>query len=227
MTPAHIFKNRVLMDVFGNDLSRVFYMQDWFAAIGMIYDVIKGRWLFKITSRLIPEMARARKRGQKNNIPMTDTFSNVSRIFWNTAEEELMAAIKRDQEIFQLIHLSLPEHIVDMFAQEVHREKLMLRGLIKYCVGSQAYFSKNAHKLVEATYEEIRMQRLKLERDGKDRPSSSDNQQKMMEMLKRIENLKFKLKNAEGAEEIVKKPITGETFLIFLFQRVCNAMNPF
>jgi serine/threonine protein kinase len=227
MTPAHIFKNRVLMDVFGNDLSRVFYMQDWFAAIGMIYDVIKGKWLFKITSRLIPEMARARKRGQKNNIPMTDIFSNVSRIFWKTAEDELMAAIKRDREIFQLIRLALPEHIVDMFAEEIHKEKLMLRGLIKYGVDSQTYFSKNAQKLIEASYEEIRTQRLKLERDGKDSPSSLDNHQKMIEMLKRIETLKFKLKNAEGAEEIVKKSITGEAFLIFLFQRVCNAMNPF
>ena len=40
-TPSHIFENHVLKEVF-NDLPRTLYLQDWFAAVGIIYTVVTG-----------------------------------------------------------------------------------------------------------------------------------------------------------------------------------------
>jgi serine/threonine protein kinase len=225
MTPSHIFKNEALIEVFGNEVPRVFYMQDWFSAIGMIYDLVKGRWLFKKTSRLIPEIARAIKRGKKNHTPMPDIFFNVSRAFWKSAEEEMTAAIEKDREMLQLIHLTLPEHIADMFLEEIRKEKDVLIGLIKDCAFK--FSPKNAQKLIDATYEEIKEQRIKLEKGAEESQPSSDAHQHIVEMLKRIETLKLRLKNAKGIEDIDNQSITGEALLKFIFQRVSTVMNPF
>ena len=46
MTPHHLFKNRDLYKLFGSELCRVLYMQDWFAAIAIIFNVATGKILF-------------------------------------------------------------------------------------------------------------------------------------------------------------------------------------
>jgi serine/threonine protein kinase len=224
MTPSHIFKNKVLMDVFGKGFPRVFYMQDWYSAIGMIHDVIIGRWLFKNTSRLIPEISRARKKSIKNGTPMKEVFSSMSRTFWKSAEKELSTAIEKNREKFQLIQLMLPEHIADMFKEELENEKLMLKGLIRQY--ALEFFPKNAQNLMAAPFEEIKLQRKKLEKEANDTQPSSDIHPPVVEMLKRIETLKLNLKKSKGCEAIIQKPISGEDLLKFMFQRVCNAMNP-
>jgi serine/threonine protein kinase len=227
MTPAHIFKNSLLMEVYGKDISRIFYMQDWFSVIGIIYDIVKGRLLFKKTSLLIPEIVRARKRGLKNNTPMADIVASVSRFFWKTAEEELSAAIKRDQEVFQLIELTLPEHIVEMFFAEIQEEKKVLQRMIQKYAYSQKYFPKNVQRLIDASHEEIRALRIKWESDTSDIQLPPGIHQRIIEMLNSIEKLKFNVKGSDGLVEVFQKPVTCEVLLGFLFQRVSAAMNPF
>ena len=47
MTPSHVFNNQVLVDVFGREIQRIFYAQDWFSAIGMIYDIAAANGCLK------------------------------------------------------------------------------------------------------------------------------------------------------------------------------------
>jgi serine/threonine protein kinase len=225
MTPSHIFRNHILQEIFGKAFSRIFYMQDWFSAIGMVYDVVKGKWLFKKTSRLIPEIVRARERGKKNNIPVSEIFINISRTFWKTAEEELSDAIQKDKEKFQAIHLMLPDHIVDMFKEEIDLEKAMIKRLIYDC--ATKYFSKNAHKFIDASYDEIKTQRIKWEKSKRNGPSSADISQNAIDQIRRIETLKLKLTLLKGIEKTINPPVTGEDLMKFMLQRVSNAMNVF
>jgi serine/threonine protein kinase len=60
-TPSHLFENAVLMRVF-QDVPRTFYLQDWFAAIGLIYHVVTGTTLFEKTGKLLPEVVRVRSK---------------------------------------------------------------------------------------------------------------------------------------------------------------------
>ena len=50
--PAHLCDNESLKSLYG-DLSRILYLQDWFATAGMIYDVILGERLFDQTGKLL------------------------------------------------------------------------------------------------------------------------------------------------------------------------------
>lgn len=224
MTPSHVFSNQVLVDVFGREIQRIFYAQDWFSAIGMIYDLAAGEWLFKKTARLIPEIMRAQRKGIAKKQPSHEILANVSKIFWQTAEDELFEKINSNQETLQNIHLALPDHIIDMFMDELQMEKKLLKDMIAYCGRSQKFFPKAAQKFIDASYEEIRAQRMKLESPGRDDPSSPDINQRLIKFLELVENMKFKEKEYAGLEERIKQPITCDELLIFLFYRVLYVM---
>ena len=225
MTPSHIFENQVLTDIFGEDIFRIFYMQDWFSAIGIIYATVTGNRLFQKTAKLIPEIIRVQKKAAEKNNSMTETFSTASRIFWKTADEELSEGIDRERHALQLIQLKLPNHVIDLFTAELRKEKAMLLNLVEKNVRSRKFFTKNAQKLIDASYEDIRGQRKKWEKSPDGSQSSPDIRQQVVEGFKLIERLKFKLKDYDGMDQAFEQPLACDEFMKFLFQRVLHAMN--
>jgi len=225
MTPSHVFENRVLTEVFGADIARIFYMQDWFSAVGIIYTIATGGLLFKKTARLIPEIMRAQRKGVQKKIPAPELLRSISRSFWKTAGEELSEKLRGNEEFLHRIRLTLPEEIIDMFQKELEKEKKILIDMIAFCARTQKFFPRNTQDLIEATYEEIRGQRMKLERYENNTQMPPDIRQKILKLFEFIENMKFKLRDFPRLERQIQQPVACDEFLTFLFRRVMNAMN--
>jgi serine/threonine protein kinase len=83
-TPAH-FMSKASLAVCFDDADRILYLQDWYAAVGIIYEMITGERLFDQTGKLIiginPLMAA--KTGE--TAASHDLFKNASRVFWHSA----------------------------------------------------------------------------------------------------------------------------------------------
>ena len=133
--------------------------------------------------------------------------------------------INSDRQTLRDIRLTLPDHIIDMFTDELQIEKKLLRDMIAYCGRSQKFFPKAAQKFIDASYEEIRAHRMKLASPGNDTQTSPDTNQKVIKLLELIENMKFKERDYAQLEQQIKQPISCDELLIFLFQRVVHVMH--
>lgn len=123
MTPSHMFKNDVLNQVFDDGTIRILYLQDWFAAIGMIYKVVRGKALFNKTGRLIPQIMRIKRNAVIKKKYLPDIFKNVSWGFWKSANTEFNNKIEAKKSKFASLNINLPRHLIVMLKTEIQTEK--------------------------------------------------------------------------------------------------------
>jgi serine/threonine protein kinase len=65
-TPSHIFGNKVLRNIYTDELPRIFQLQDMQAVMVMIFKVITGRIMFVKTARLMPEISHLKKKNAQD-----------------------------------------------------------------------------------------------------------------------------------------------------------------
>lgn len=154
--PSHIFENHILKEAF-HDVPRALYLQDWFAAIGIIYNVVTGKTLFEKTSKLLPEVVRVRSKAVMNGESLQKVLKNASWVFWHTACSEFGAVMASNQEIFKNIPLSLGEMERNMLLEEALISERLLVEQIDHFILNQRFFKKEAaiKGLREASAEKI------------------------------------------------------------------------
>lgn len=155
-TPSHLFENGVLKAVF-RDVPRTFYLQDWYAAIGMIFNVVTGRTLFEKTSRLLPEVVRVRSKAKKNEESLPGILKNVSWVFWHTACLEFKEQLSTWQSVFKEITFSPGGAERGMLLSEIAVGEHLLLAQIERLVGQQTFFKeeKTQQSIIEAPLKRI------------------------------------------------------------------------
>jgi serine/threonine protein kinase len=224
MTPSHIFKNSVLTSVFGSGIHRVFYMQDWFAVLSMIYNVVTGKMLFARTAKLIPQILKMKKKALFYHKPMTKVFKRVSIGFWEMAEEEFNAKLNAESEKFSIIHISLPKPIAHLFQGELAHEKSALVATIEKYVTSNTLFADIGPELVSMSLHELSQYRVLWEK-GILGSVSDDGDRKQLDLsLKILEKLKHHVESHEQIRAMLAKTISCHDIMVYLFNRVMLAM---
>lgn len=145
-TPSHVFENDILEKVFG-DAPRTLYLQDWFAAVGIIYNVVTGKTLFEKTGQLLWEVVRMRSKAITNDEPLEDVLKNTSWVFWHTACAEFREMMTSEASAFKNISLSLGTMEMDMLLEETRACEQLLPDQIEQCILDQSIFKgEKAHK---------------------------------------------------------------------------------
>jgi hypothetical protein len=225
MTPSHLFSNFALIDVYGNKLSAVFCLQDWFAAVGIIFCIVTGQRLFEKTAKLLPEIVRVKKRGLNRNDPETEILKNVSRIFWKTAGDEFSEMIRTHLQRLENIHLALPDPIVDLFRSEAENSGIRIRDAVEQCANSQNLFPQQAKKLISASVDAVRTQRIKWENKEPGKNVPPDIREQAISLFQQLETLKSRLKNLDDSGCLIKKAVSCEELLRFMFNQMVLAMQ--
>jgi len=132
MTPSHMFKNAILEQVFDDGAIRILYLQDWLAAIGMIYRVVRGKALFNKTAKLIPQIMQIKKEAINRRKYLPDILENISWGFWKSASTEFYSKIERNKSKFASLYLNLPRHLIVMLKDEIRMEKAGMEKLGQY-----------------------------------------------------------------------------------------------
>lgn len=172
-TPSHIFENHILEEVFG-DAPRTLYLQDWFAAVGIIYNVVTGKTLFEKTGQLLWEVVRVRSKAITNDEALKNVLKNTSWVFWHTACAEFREMMTLDQSVFKGISLTLGAMARDMILCETLACEQLLLGQIERCILDQSIFKgAEAHKSMYMASTEKIAATLKKWRMGKDVPETT------------------------------------------------------
>ena len=225
MTPHHLFKNRDLYKLFGSELCRVLYMQDWFAAIAIIFNVATGKILFLKTARLMQKIFEIKKKAVREQKSLTDALKSISWIFWSTAAAECEKKLKMHSDKFSFIDIALPEPIAEMFKQELDIEKKVLKKAIKGRINAKPVLKKIGQKLYQASSDQIARYRQGWESGRHEPHFSAGQREKITAILKGMESLKRQIEQHERLRRKLDTEIPASDLLLFLFDRVLNAMH--
>ncbi|MCD6584403.1 MAG: hypothetical protein J7K96_01445 [Desulfobacteraceae bacterium] len=224
MTPHHLFKNSVLYKLFGKETSRVLYMQDWYAAIGMIFNVITGKTMFLKTAKLMQKVFKIKKKAAMEKKSLTDTLKSVSWIFWSTAAMECHKKIKIHSDKFSQLDIKLPEPVIEMLKDELQIEKTILKKTIRKRINSKPYLKDHGQKLYHASSDQIVQFRKRWENGTYEPQLPSAKREKMVNILKGMESLKIQTECHDSLSRKLERKIPCDELLMFLLNRVLNAM---
>ncbi len=121
-TPSHIFGNRILRAVYGNELPRIFHLQDMYAVLAMIFKTVAGRNLFTNTARLMPEISRLKKKNIQDFPGLLTVYQNACKNFWKTASGELREQLDKHRYRLSDVEVTLPGHLKKYLTAEYRHE---------------------------------------------------------------------------------------------------------
>lgn len=121
-TPSHFFPNALLEEIYG-DLPLVLHLQDWYAMIAIIFEVVTGEMLFKETAYQMPMMMRSVQQTAAQNGDLKTQFLHFTRQFQNNAHRETHAKFKSHSSRLQAVSASINENIQQQLL-EYHQTEL-------------------------------------------------------------------------------------------------------
>lgn len=121
-TPSHIFGNKVLRTVYGEELPRIFYLQDMHAALVMIFKIVTGRALFVKAARLMMEISHIKKKNVQDFDDLLKVYKNTSRTFWKTAKTEFSEKLQKYRYRLENVDIELPWHLKKFLISEYTHE---------------------------------------------------------------------------------------------------------
>ncbi len=156
-TPSHLFPNEVLQSVFGN-LARILYLQDWYAIIGIIYNIVTGGILFADTGKLLHEIMMLSQKLGSDDTALADHLKSSSWVFWQSAVNEYNLKVRRNAQYLKKLIIDVPANGNPMLFLKLKQEKARISKIIKMNISSQKIFKnpKTRQDLVKATSEKIR-----------------------------------------------------------------------
>lgn len=225
MTPSQLFANHVLIELFGRNTPRVMYMQDWYAAVGIIFNIVTGEHLFYRTARLIPEIMRLKQKAARQP---PEIFKHASWNFWQTASTELAEKIQAHKKRLHSLQILLTPEICAAFSAEAVTEGALLAQCEHQMIRNQVFFPKSRDVLANARPETLRKTRLKYETRLENAPAPSQEYNHMLTFLKNLEAVKSQITNTRKlAPPPEDKPVSAARLMNILFFRAFHAMyNP-
>lgn len=228
-TPSHLISNIILQQVY-KDLRTILHLQDWYATIAIIYKVICGENLFSTTARVFPEIIKRVRLLDPGGPDLESDVARINRLFWNSAQAEFQEALIRKRDIINRVEVKVPEALLPDIIKSLHRDCDAIAGILAKTVSEQTIFAgkEKCQFLMDAPAKKIGKMKNKLSREGRYGDATSKKRRDLaMEMLSRIEQLKYRLERKLEAASVLKTsgaPIAADQLLDAMFQRVFSDM---
>lgn len=221
--PSQLFQNAVLQEVY-KDLPTILYLQDWYAAVAMIYFVATGARLFEKTALKLSGIIRIIEKARMEKSSITNVLKKTNRVFWQSAASEFQTNIKKREALLKTIQVSLPGAAKKMFIQNMQDRRVRLLEMIHDQVLGQPVFEsgKNREQLLKASAKQIIGFRRKMD------DSENPGQVKKMTCLKKLEQFKVELEELDDTmQSLVKTKDNTAVYslLVSMFQAVFHPMQ--
>ncbi len=155
-TPTHVLRNDTLVTIFG-DLPMIFHLQDWYAAIGMIYTVVTGERLFDRTAKTLLKLKASIKNHPKKKETPLKIFEEVSRTFWKEAFTEFESKIQENEKRLNYISIIATKESKSLLIRLISETQEFLSKAMQHNITSQGIFKgdKIRKSLYAASYLKI------------------------------------------------------------------------
>ena len=220
-TPTHLMPNEILAACF-QDAGRILYLQDWYAAVGIIYEMITGERLFGQTGKLIIGIKNLIFRNAGETAIQLELLKNASRMFWHSARSEMAKKTGEKKHILQRVAVGLTDDVRAMFLKELQMEKNCIMRRIKETIAGQRVFmnDKTRRSLLIASRKKITQLKVKW---SKAHPDGGQG----LRTLNDLETLKRAAEKNMQLTPLLEDPlstVSAYELLHFIFEVVQKAM---
>jgi len=232
-TPSHLFENEILRRVLC-DYARILYLQDWFAAVGIIYHVVTGETLFEKTGDLLFEIMRLKQKAISKNQSLEEVFKHCSWVFWQSATQTFIRNVSAHEAPLKTLKVAIDDDIAKMFQEEIQRGKTVMLRMIRESIENSDFFKMSKEKqdqvmsyLMKASYEDILRYQSKWEEGINIPETSTGSKDTIIKWLRALAELKFQLKQITALEDAFVQTVPQMSvydLLHFLFRIVFHAM---
>lgn len=144
-TPSHFFPNILLKQIY-SDLPLVFHLQDWYAMIAIIFELVTGDQLFRGTAYQIPMMMKSVMQTAAQNGNLKKKFLHFTRQFQDNAAVETREKFKLHAGRLQAVSAHVPETIQQRLLEYNKEALLAARQQLKQLFETQPGFNKGANR---------------------------------------------------------------------------------
>jgi serine/threonine protein kinase len=219
-TPSHLFSTDLLEKIFPN-IYQIYYLQDWFSSIGMIFYTIVGEPLFHETGKLVMEIYRIRERETGMIENPVETMKHVSWVFWNTAVSEFQFKLGKAENRLRSFKIPLPISVQKMLREEILQQlRLSSEKLSKVMIDNPVKINKEHEHGPVPTFLRKSESGIPKEkgRSGKQSPTAA--------WLESVSSLKDRMSHLSGLSRKVLDDLSAYELLNILFLLVFLPMYP-
>lgn len=228
-TPSHLFPNDLLIEML-DDLPRTLHMQDWYAAVGIIYNTITGEVLFEHTRNTLLKIKDIAKKSREKRQTPSQVFKMGSTLFWNSALNEFREKTSENSKILNSVELIIPEIAKELLKENVVSVKDTIETAIQKRVVSQVIFSSNKNRkhLIKCSLEELSKYKNKWEK-GVNTPKTTDEvRSQIVRLLQDLEGMKLQLEQQNQIYDLLNQSyprMTVYQLLDVMFTIILKAMH--
>ncbi|MEE4354947.1 MAG: hypothetical protein V2I97_00655 [Desulfococcaceae bacterium] len=156
-TPSHLADNPLLLNTL-RSLPRIFQLQDWYAAVAMIYYALRGEVLFSQTRIWFAESGKILQEAGEDSKTREQAFIRCSRFFWYSACCEFRRKTAAAAAFFSSLQIQLSEDVREMFIRELRTEQQENSRKTEKHIHGQSFFKsgKSRRDLIRSDYETVR-----------------------------------------------------------------------
>ena len=220
-TPAHLVSNVSLRKFYGDPV-RILYLQDWYATVGIIFEVITGETLFTQTGKMIVGIKSVMNKHMEDVEAQFEMFKKTSRMFWHSSKTELKKKSRDKKEILETVKVPISSAVSDMFRQELLNQKVNIANRIKRTAKNQNIFKdeKNIKGLIAAPRQKITQLKKKWKQQYKENKAG-------IQLLEELEQLKSESEKQQQLFKLFNKSdlvLPAYELINFIFELVIQAM---
>jgi serine/threonine protein kinase len=152
-TLTHVLRNDTLTTIF-KDLPLILHLQDWYAAIGMIYAIVTGERLFDRTAKTLLKLKAGIKNHPKKKEKPLELLEEASRTFWKEASWEFESKIQENEKRLNYISVITTKESKALLIRLIAGTQKPLAKAIQDNIASQKIFKgdKSKKSLYAASY---------------------------------------------------------------------------
>ena len=227
-TPSHLLTNVILHEVY-QDVRTTLHMQDWYAAIAIIYKIITGRNLFSVTARTFPEIVRRIRLIDPTGPDVERDVAAIGSLFWSSALAEFDENLDKDIDILKRIEVEIPKSMTADIVKALHRGSNEITQQLKKIIARQSVFTDPGRRrfLLEAPVEKIRKMTQKLSEKQPGNGNPAGQRRQALTLLEHIEKLKDRLQRKLEAAAALKAgaaSISSDQLLEGMLEKVFTTM---
>ena len=207
-TPTHTLPNKLIRGIYG-DLSLILHLQDWYAAIAMIFNMVTGKRLFKETAKTLIKIKKEIKKGVKEKGQASDVLNEPSRMFWSQALNEFEQKADNQGKKLKYISMIISPDSREMLLPVILETHQYVEKTIKERIVQQTSFKSDKLKksLYSATYMKVSRFRSKFFSDPATLKMPAEEKKKALMLLDDLEILKKQADHLSQAEKVMGKSV--------------------
>ena len=228
-TPSHLLDHQSLYELLDEEVAPVYFYQDWYAVVAIIYETVTGRFLFTQTAGALIKLMKTIQRQGKDTSRRKDCFKSESFGFWQAMWQEFDQKTAAEAHRLKTVMLTLPDEFQALLlaAYKKHKQRMYRQRVAAFILSETPFTDQQINQeLLASPVRAIRKQRENWKTDTGVPRVKPAMRQKIVAFYDRLISLQQQAeKLAQQFEHLEKDEVTISAGALMEMMLICVYCN--